>query len=170
MMENLLETFSDECKVWIYLANRDFIESEANSINHMLHDFSTIWTSHGHQVYGKALLFENRFIIFLADESKSGVSGCSIDKTVAIVREITTTYKVNLMDRSLVAIRRNDKLEVLSLASLQEQIKQNIIAANVRIYNTLVQNKAELLKWLTPYNESKFVNVTPIETIQFSLL
>lgn len=169
IMQNRLNAFSDTSKVWIYLSNRDFTASEAVSIDSLLSDFSTNWTSHGQKVYGQAFLFENRFIIFVADESKSGVSGCSIDKTVAIVREITSTYKVNLMDRSLVAIRRNEKLEVLSLANLQEQIKQNTIATNVPIYNTLVQCKAELLNWLIPYNESKFVDVTPLETIQFTL-
>jgi hypothetical protein len=169
IMENILKAFSDDSKVWIYLANREFTSIEAMGIDHLLNEFSTTWTSHGHKVYGKAFLFENRFIIFVADESKSGVSGCSIDKTVAIVRDITNEYKVNLMDRSLVAIIREEKLEVLALDALQEEIRVNAALENVLVYNTLIHTKAALTHWLIPYNESKFIHITPLQEVKFSL-
>lgn len=169
IMENMLKAYSDDSKVWIYLANREFTSKEATSIDSLLTEFSNTWTSHGHKVYGKAFLFENRFIIFVADESKSGVSGCSIDKTVAIVRDITSKYTVNLMDRSLVAIRREEKLEVLALAALQEEIRLNTALENVLIYNTLILTKAALTDWLIPYSKSKFIHVAPLQEVTFRL-
>ena len=169
-METLLQGFSDASKVWIYLSDRAFTESESAAIKVKLADFSSQWTSHGQPVYGKAFLLENRFILFVADEAKSGVSGCSIDKTVAVIRDITVSYQVNLMDRSLVAIQQFGNTEVLTLADLQHGIEENKCPADIMIYNTLLTSKAELVShWLIPFKNSKFESLTPVKKFEYGL-
>jgi hypothetical protein len=167
-METVLQGFSDTSKVWIYMADRAFTDSESTEIKVKLADFSSQWTSHGKPVYGKAMLIENRFILFVADESKSGVSGCSIDKTVAVVRDITNTYQVNLMDRSLVAIQQAGAATVMTIAELQQGVEEKKYGDDLMVYNTLLTNKAELVShWLIPYKNSKFETMVPI--VKFEL-
>jgi len=167
-METVLQGFSDTSKVWIYMADRAFTDSESIEIKVKLADFSSQWTSHGQSVYGKAMLVENRFILFVADESKSGVSGCSIDKTVAVVRDITNTYQVNLMDRSLVAIQQAGAVTVMTIAELQQGVEEKKYGDDLMVYNTLLTSKAELVKyWLIPYKNSKFETMVPI--VKFEL-
>lgn len=169
-METVLQGFSDTSKVWIYMADRAFTDIEATEIKVQLADFSNQWTSHGQPVFGQALLLENRFILFVADEAKSGVSGCSIDKTVAVIRDITNTYRVNLMDRSIVAIQQDGKIAVMTLAALQEGVEEKKYSDDILIYNTLLTTKAELVgEWLIPYKVSKFATMVPIKKFEFGL-
>ena len=71
----LPEDFNDNSRVWIYQSNRAFTLHEAFQIEDMLKTFVSNWHSHGTPVTGYANLFFGQFIVLVADETKSGVSG-----------------------------------------------------------------------------------------------
>ncbi|RYZ46814.1 MAG: hypothetical protein EOP49_22605, partial [Sphingobacteriales bacterium] len=71
--------FADESKVWIYQSNRPFIEKEQIQIDEQLYQFYAQWKAHGEPVKGWAKLLFNQFIIVMADETGTHVSGCSTD-------------------------------------------------------------------------------------------
>jgi hypothetical protein len=80
--------FSPSSRVWIYQANRPFNEREAAEINEQLHQFASQWLSHGTPVKGWGKLLFNQVIVLMADESATGVSGCSTDSSVRIVKSL----------------------------------------------------------------------------------
>jgi len=71
--------FNDSSKVWIYQSSRLFLMSEALDIESKLEQFVSDWKSHGETVKGYANLFFGQFIVIMADETATGVSGCSTD-------------------------------------------------------------------------------------------
>ena len=74
--KNLIDAnLHPESKVWIYQANRIFSLQEALAIEELLNDFTAQWKSHGVPVKGAAYLFFGQFIILIADETATGVSG-----------------------------------------------------------------------------------------------
>ena len=86
VLELLPEHFSDESKVWIFQSNRPFIEKEQKEIDEQLYQFYVQWLAHGDAVKGWAKLLFNQFVVVLADESGTNVSGCSTDSMVRISR------------------------------------------------------------------------------------
>src|SRR5678816_2823860 len=79
------EDFDPGSRVWIYQSSRLFTVSEALQIEEMINQFAQNWLSHGIPVKGAAHLFFGQFVVLIADESATGVSGCSTDSSVRSV-------------------------------------------------------------------------------------
>jgi len=152
----LLEgNFHPGSRVWIYQSNRLFSLSEALEIELVLKDFTARWLSHGVPVKGAAYLFFGQFIILMADEEATGVSGCSTDSSVRLIKEIEKQFGVNLFDRTTLAFMVKDKVELLPLPQLQYAIDNGFISGETLYFNNLVQTKDELEKnWIIAVKDS----------------
>jgi len=142
-------------RVWIYQSNRLFTLSEAFQIEDLLKEFVANWKSHGIPVKGWANLFFGQFIILMADESATGVSGCSTDSSVRLIKDIEQHFKVNLFDRQLLAFLHKDKVELLPLSQFRFAMENNHIQPDTIYFNNTVQTRQEFEgKWMIPVSES----------------
>jgi hypothetical protein len=154
--KNLLPaSFSAGSRVWIYQCNRLFSLSEALDVEEMLQAFATGWQSHGSPVKGFATLFFGRFIILMADETSTGVSGCSTDSSVRLIKQIEHQFGVSLFDRQMLAFIIKDKIELLPLSQLNYAVENGFITGETIYFNNLVQSHGEMLdKWMIPVKDS----------------
>ena len=153
--EQIPEDFSGDSRVWIYQSSRLFFLSEALQIEELLENFVTQWKSHGTPVKGYANLFFGQFIILMADESTAGVSGCSTDSSVHIIKEIEKLFKVDLFNRQTLAFIIKDKVQLLPLSQLKYAVENNFIDETTTYINNTVTTKNELLQsWLIPVKNS----------------
>jgi hypothetical protein len=151
----LPEDFSPSSRVWIYQCNRLFTLQEALQLEEMLEAFVEGWKSHGDKVTGYANLFFGQFIIIMADESSTGVSGCSTDSSVRLVKQVEQAFGVDLFNRQLLAFVVKEKIQVLPLAQLAHGIENNFIDADTLYFNNTVLTKEELMsKWIIPVKDS----------------
>ena len=149
------ETFHQDSRVWVYQSSRIFTLAEALEIEDLLEEFVDQWQSHGVPVKGDAYLFFGQFVIFVADETATGVSGCSTDSSVRLVRDMGHRFDVNMFDRTTLAFFVNGKIELLPLAQLHYAISNGFINGDTFYFNNLVQTKAELEnQWIIPVKES----------------
>lgn len=147
--------FSDNSRVWVYQSSRAFIEKEEREVNEQLYQFYTQWQTHGEPVKGWAKLLFNQFIVFMADESQSQVSGCSTDSSVRIVKSIERQYDVNMFDRMVLTFLVNSKAQMLPVNQVQYALDKGYIQADTPLFNNVVGTKQELMSnWLIPLNES----------------
>jgi len=153
---HLLNTdFHPDSRVWVYQASRLFFLSEALEIEELLNDFTANWQSHGAPVKGAGYLFFGQFIILMADESATGVSGCSTDSSVRLIKSIENKFGVNMFDRTTLAFVVKDKIQLLPMNQLQYALDNGFISADTLYFNNLVQNKEELEnKWIVPVKDS----------------
>src|SRR5262245_59370565 len=93
--------FAQDSRVWVYQSSRLFALSEALHIEELLNSFTTNWQSHGDAVKGFGNLFFGQFIVLMADERATGVSGCSTDSSVRLIKQIEQLFKVNMFDRQM---------------------------------------------------------------------
>jgi len=151
----LNENFSPDSRVWIYQSNRLFTLSEALVVEDILNDFTDKWLSHGTPVKGAGYLFFGQFIILMADEKATGVSGCSTDSSVRLIKDIEQRFGVNMFDRTTLAFVVKDKVQLLPLSQLQYAFDNGFIDSHTLYFNNLVQTKAELENnWLVPIKDS----------------
>jgi hypothetical protein len=153
--EQIPAGFAPDSRVWVYQSSRLFMLSEALHVEDLLNNFIANWNSHGAPVKGYGNLFFGQFIVLMADERATGVSGCSTDSSVRLIKQIEELFKVNMFDRQMLAFMVKDKVQMLPLAQLQYAIDNNFIAADTLYFNNLVQTKEELEnKWLIPIKDS----------------
>ena len=153
--QHLPGDFNADSKVWIYQASRLFFISEALEMEDMLKEFTDNWHSHGTPVKGFATLMFGRFIILMADETATGVSGCSTDSSVHLIKAIEEKYNNNLFDRQLLAFIIKDKIEMLPLSQLNYAIENKFVNANTLYFDNSITTKKELeTSWIVPAGES----------------
>ena len=153
--EQLPVDFSNDSRVWIYQSSRLFFLSEALQIEEILEQFVAGWKSHGTPVKGYANLFFGQFIVLMADETAAGVSGCSTDSSVHIIKEIERLFKVNLFDRQTLAFIIKEKVQLLPLSQLKYAVENKFIDPSTTYINNTVTTKNELLQsWLIPVKDS----------------
>ena len=153
--EFLPADFADDSRVWIYQSQRMFGISEALSIGNMLEDFAKDWKSHGTPVKGFAKLLFGQFIIIMADETATGVSGCSTDSSVRVIKEIEKTFQVQLFDRLSLAFYIKDKIQLLPIAQLPYALDNHFVDGETLYFNNTVQTRGELVtNWIIPMKTS----------------
>jgi len=147
--------FHDNSRVWIYQSSRMFLISEALEIEDMLQQFVQSWNSHGDPVKGYANLFFGRFLIFMADETATGVSGCSTDTSVRLVKAIETKFNVELFNRQSLAFVVKDKIEQIPLSQLSYAFDNKFIHDEDLYFNNTVLTKKQLIEnWIIPIRSS----------------
>jgi hypothetical protein len=147
--------FHPDSRVWVYQSSRMFTVSEALEIEIILNDFTCKWLSHGSPVKGAGYLFFGQFIILIADERATGVSGCSTDSSVRLIKDIEKRFVVNMFDRTTLAFIVKDKIQLLPLSQLQYAADNGFISTETLYFNNLVQTKEELENsWIVPVRES----------------
>jgi hypothetical protein len=149
------EDFHPSSKVWIYQSSRKFFLSEALQIETLLEQFVSEWKSHGVSVKGYANLLFGRFIVLMADETHTGVGGCSIDSSVRVLKEIEKTFNVSLFDRQLLAFIIKEDIQELPLSQFDYAFGNEFLKEDTLYFNNTVSTKDELLhQWIIPVKES----------------
>jgi hypothetical protein len=166
--ELIPEEFAGDSRVWVYQSPRLFFLSEALQIEALLETFVREWKSHGTPVKGYANLLYGQFIVLMADETATGVSGCSTDSSVRLIKEIGEQFGVNLFDRLMLAFRIDakvgpsdeprpaaGKVQMIPLPQLPYAVENGFVNGDTLYFNNTVQTKAELEeKWLIPMKDS----------------
>lgn len=153
--ELLPEDFNNNSRVWVYQSNRLFTLHEAFQIEDLLKSFVSTWQSHGTPVTGYANLFFGQFIVLIADETRSGVSGCSTDSSVRMIKDLEQLFNVNMFDRLLLGFIVKERVQMIPMAQLSYALQNNFIEPSTLYFNNTVLNFEQLKeKWLIPLKDS----------------
>lgn len=148
-------SFSPQSKVWIYQSNRAFSNDEVTAIQQKLDNFTSAWKAHGHQLKAKAEILHNFFIVFTVDQAMAGVTGCSIDASVSVIKDIEKTYNVDLFDRFNIAYKIDGKVIVTNKEDFETLVNIKTVTPKTIVFNNLVQSLQEFEdKWETPFEQS----------------
>jgi hypothetical protein len=148
-------SFSPQSRVWVYQSDREFTKKEVEAIQQRLDVFTEQWKAHGHQLDAKAEVIYNFFIIFVVDEGAANVTGCSIDSSIRIIKEIEETYRVDLLNRFNMAYKVGDKVVVNTKEDFETLINIKKIGPKTIVFNNMVQTLEEFEnKWEVPFEKS----------------
>jgi hypothetical protein len=134
----------DDSRVWIYQSNRDFSDSEIKIINNKTALFLDNWKAHGNELQASYLIKERRFLVIAVNEEFNPIGGCSIDYSLQLVNDISTTINLDLLDRLSVNYISENKIKSISLKDLKNKIKNRSFSPETIIFNTTVKTKKEL--------------------------
>lgn len=155
MLRDLI-ALPNESKVWVYQGDREFTYDEMDDIREALYDFVEKWESHGMPVQGYGNIFHRRFLVFVADETGHGVSGCSTDKSVNLVKQLGQRFNAQFFDRWMFAFM-DEKEEIFTLSKdeFAQKFNGNELTEESLIFDPLVKTKGEFLeRWIIPIKDS----------------
>mgnify|MGYP000164657672 CR=1 FL=1 len=153
-MRRDLIALPDSSRVWIYQCDQFVSDDVAEQIQKALYDFTMVWQSHGMDVESYAQLFHKKFLVFVADESNL-VSGCSIDSSVYLIKQLEQAYNLSFFDRLNFSYLQDDTVSVINSAQIKEAYDDGIINAETLMFDNLVNTKEAFINnWVIPLNES----------------
>ena len=139
------KTMPDDSRIWIYQSNRDFNESEIGVINDKTISFLDNWQAHGKDLECSYSIIDKRFIVIAVNESVNPIGGCSIDFSLQLIKDISNTIGIDLLNRLIVNCKLDNRIESLSLSDLKNKIKDGDFSPETIIFNTAINSKSELL-------------------------
>jgi hypothetical protein len=151
--KSILPQYGDNCRIWIYTANRVISSAEEQEILPVLNDFVSKWATHGKGMRASSIIIDQRFIVMVSDEEVTSASGCSIDSSVRMIKSIGSQYNIDFFNRLKVVVLNEGEQSFVSIHSLSTYPK-------ALLYNPLIQSLGELRNtWLEPVSESVLLSV-----------
>ncbi|MET3112501.1 hypothetical protein AAKU52_000212 [Pedobacter sp. CG_S7] len=148
-------SLSPQSKVWVYQSDRELTGPEVEAIQQQLNVFTEQWKAHGHQLAAVAKVLYSFFIVFIVDEKTANVTGCSIDASVRIVKDIEQTYHLDLLNRFNMAYKIGDKVVATNKEDFETLVNIKKIGPKTMVFNNMVQTLAEFeTKWEIPFEKS----------------
>lgn len=145
------ESLSPASRIWIFQSDRPFSAQQLKVANERLRTFVEEWAAHGIPLKTSYKIEFNQFIVLAADESHHTASGCSIDSSVRVLKDLEAALGVDLFNRNLVAFRQDDRITLVALQELKEKFRSGILKADALTFNNLVSTKAEFESgWIAP--------------------
>lgn len=142
-------------KVWIYQSNREFSSAEITEFIALATTFKENWESHGKPVKGTIELFYNRFIVVFVDEQDEQSCGRSVDASIHFIKELENELNVTLLDRLLVAYKKDGKIAVCTLAEFEKRIVLGEVNENTIVFDNTIHTKTEFENnWEVPLKKS----------------
>jgi hypothetical protein len=143
-MTDSFAQFPDSASVWAYALDRELTSDEVSNVTDILSRFLTSWQSHSAPVVGTFRLLENRFIL-LGGYTTDGVSGCSTDSSVRVIKEIEQALDVNAFDRSLVFFRNGGgKVVAVKRPDFQQMVNSGHVTPTTVVFDTTIHAIGDL--------------------------
>src|SRR5688572_4691281 len=118
------ESMSPESRIWIFQSDRKFSDQDKTIIIKHLKLFTDGWAAHGQQLKASYDLRYDQFLIVAVDEGYNNASGCSIDASVRVIKEIEKDIHINFLNRDQVAFLKNSSVELIPLKRLKEEYQR----------------------------------------------
>ena len=142
-------------RVWIYQSSKSFTIEEIEIIKSKIEEFIESWTRHGDDLKASYKIVYNHFIVLAVDERFNDVSGCSIDASVNLIKQIEKEFDTNLTDKLNISFKVGEAINIVKLSDFQEYAKENKITSNTIVFNNLVNTKADFDEnWEVTANKS----------------
>jgi hypothetical protein len=149
------DSLADTSRIWIYQSNREFKETEIAEISTKIENFVANWQRHGEDLKASFQVKYNQFIILAVDEAYNEVSGCSIDASTHLIKQIEEAYHVELFNKMNTAFKDGEHINSVVLTDFQKYASQQKITSKTIVFNNLVNTKRELeTAWEIPAEKS----------------
>ncbi len=137
---NLPET----SRVWIYQNKGPIPSAIIPDIESAVARFATQWVSHNKQMASRGIVLHDRFLILIADESRVGAGGCSIDSSVHFFKGLEQQYGLDLFDRMTFSYKNESGVHTVDRNSFSKLYEAGDIDDNTIVFDTLVNTKKAL--------------------------
>lgn len=137
------EQLPSDARVWIYQADRAFSAEEEKMISAVLTDFCAQWMVHSQPLRTSYKIEYNHFIILSVDENAAQASGCSIDGSVRVIKELGAQLHIDFFNRLKSACLIDGRVAVLSRQEIAAAFSSGNVLSSTLTFNNLVATKGE---------------------------
>lgn len=137
------EFLPDHARLWVYQADRKLTAKELANMQTTVASFVESWVAHGSPLQAAYWIKYDQFLVLAVDETGHGASGCSIDSSVALIRKLEHQIGISLLDRTKIAVRQQEHVQLFELSMIKKAIGDGLIQADDIVFNNAVSTYGE---------------------------
>ena len=142
-------------KVWIYQSDRNLSNIDIELIEREVKLFLNNWSSHNKEIESSFEIRYNRFLIIGLNENINSASGCSIEKSLNIIKDLQSLLEVNFLNRVDVDYKTGNDINSISLSEFQTMIREKKLSKDSIVYNNMIDSKQSYINnWETKIENS----------------
>lgn len=150
-----LDQLPPDARIWVFQSPRPLTPEEESWVREETRRFVEDWTAHNVALRAGFELFDRYFLILAIDEQQAMASGCSIDKSIHLIRRISERIGVDMLDRMRFAYGEGEHLNVVNRSEFARLVERGEIGPQTIVYNNLVDRLSDLRSgWKVPFGES----------------
>lgn len=144
MGATLFPDFPDEARLWVYALAKPLSPEDGARVTARLNDFLREWNSHGTRVTGAFEVYENRFVL-IAGYVDDGVSGCSTDSMVRVMKQLREESGIDGFDRTLVFFRDSEnRVQAVGREDFKALVGAGKVDADTTVFDATIQFVGDL--------------------------
>ena len=120
IFKSLFPELPDSSRIWLHLANRKLVASEEQFLKEQLTLFLDSWSAHGKRLQCNATLLFSQYLIFSVDENIESASGCSIDSSVRLMKQLGSELQVDFFNRLFVLVSKETEIKRVHILELNQ--------------------------------------------------
>jgi len=145
------ESMKGSSRVWIYQIDKKLSPPQKDILSNTLRAFTDSWQVHGQPLKTSFAIFYDQFVVLAADEDFNTASGCSIDGSVRVLKELGKKLDVDFFNRNLAAFKKDDGVVLIALADLKKKNAEGIWDEQTLFFDNLAPSVESLRNnWIVP--------------------
>jgi len=143
-------------RIWLYQFASKLNTHQLSDIEESLKHFAENWNSHGQSLNAKTTILASHYLLISVDENTFEASGCSIDKCTHFLKEVNETYNLDLFNRLMIGIYKNESLLFFTKTELQEALANGVISSEDFFIDLSISKGQDLDHILKPVHQAWF--------------
>ncbi|MCI0752140.1 MAG: hypothetical protein L0Y35_09910 [Flammeovirgaceae bacterium] len=148
------ESLPGHARIWIYQSVQKITKESQVIISDRLHAFTDQWKAHGNSLTASYVIKHDHFVLIAVDENVNDASGCSIDSSTQVMKEIQIATGLELFDRTTVFFKKDDEILALSLKDLPSTHQKGLWDETSLVFDNMVGKKQDLDQWIKPASQT----------------
>lgn len=142
-------------RIWIYQSDIKLTDETIHAISNNLLSFTHQWAAHNQPLKASFQVLFNRFVLLAVDEQYNAASGCSIDASVHVMKQLAQQLNIDFFNRTTVAFLKNEEVKMIPLTGLPRALEEGQWNGQSTVFNNMVGTKGEFQnKWMIPAAET----------------
>ncbi|MBP6183557.1 MAG: hypothetical protein KA479_01360 [Saprospiraceae bacterium] len=151
----LFPEMPDSSRLWIFQSVEPFKLNDHQLLELIVRPFLAQWKAHQQQVLAKAEILYDHFLVVVADESQTPVSGCAGDALHHMIQDVALRMEKNLLDRLALPIITNHRIHFYSRKSILNAIADGELSETLLLIDPTVKTLGEWKnRWIVPLKGS----------------
>ncbi len=147
----LFDSLPNTARIWIYQSTRKFDTEEMKKISESAITFCEQWTAHGHPLKTSFKIDHQQFLILAVDEASAGTSGCSIDGSVRMLKQLQNELGTDFFERTKIPFLVENEVALVNTSDLKKAFIEGVLNSASLTFNFLIATKEELERgWIVP--------------------
>lgn len=140
--KTIFQNYPTDSKIWIYGFKNRLDEEQKVIVQNKLNAFKNNWLYHGKPVLGDFEIIENRFAILITNDQ---ISGCSIDSSVSVFKELSEQHDLDALDYNAIFFRDElGNIKHTDRSDFQEIANANKVDENTIVFNFTITTLTDL--------------------------